>query len=217
MSSIITPYREFEPDQNLNESNWFSGLLTKTWSGFTDVIKGKIVSFLLKFLGIGESSIFSKLVQNFVEQIPVSDYPKILFKGKVDAKYLAPKAADATIEFLNEKGLDGVAQNLDIDPNGYIYRTISEMLSNEARRANFRENLENFYLSTFNSLSFSDGKFGSTFSPNERNKIGTELQNAARKQAEETGKSKIEGSAEKLLNSLFANTSANIGSKAIAR
>lgn len=217
MSSIITPYKEFKTNQNINESNWFSGLLTKTYAGFTDVVTGKVVSYLLKLLGIGEGSIFSKLVQNFVEQIPISDYPKILFSGKVDAKYLAPKAADATIEFLNEKGLDGVAKDLKIDPNGYIYRTISEMLSNEARRSNFRDSLERFYLSTFNSLSFSDGEFGSTFSPNEKNKLGTELQSAARKQAEATGKTKIEGDAESLLNSLFGNASANVASQAIVR
>lgn len=217
MSSIITPYKEFDQEEHINESNWFSGLLTKTWSGFTDVIKGKVIAFLLKFLGIGEGSIFSKFVQNFVEQIPVSDYPKIFFKRKVDSKYLAPKAADATIEFLNEKGLDGMAQDLGIEPDGYIYRTISEMISNEARRANFREGLERFYLSTFNSLSFSDGQFGSTFSSSEKNKIGKEIQKAARKQAEETGKTKIEGSAETLINSLFGNASANVASKAIAR
>jgi hypothetical protein len=216
MSSIITPLKEFENEPNINESNWFSSLLSKTYTGFTDVIKGKVVAFLLNFLGIGEGSIFSKLVQNFVEQIPLSDYPKIFFKKKVDSKYLSPKAAKATVEFLSEVGLDGVAEKLGIDPKGYIYRTISEMISNEVSRNKFQENLEIFYFNVFNSLSFSDGKFGNTFSSNEKNKIGSELQKAARKKAEETGKSKIEGSAEALINNLF-KSSANPGSIATTR
>jgi hypothetical protein len=217
MSSIITPFSEFEPEENLNESNWFSSLISKTWTGFTDVITTKVAAYLLKFLGIGETSIFSKLVQNFVEQIPLSDYPKIFFKKKADSKYLAPKAADATIEFLTDVGLDGVAEKLGIEPTGYIYRTINEMISNETKRKGFRENLEVFYLNLFSSLSFSDGKFGNTFSSSEKNKIGSEIQKAARKQVEETGKSKIEGSAEALLNNLFKNSPVNAGSTAILR
>lgn len=216
MSSIITPFKEFENEPNINESNWFSSLLSKTWTGFTDVITGKVVAFLLNFLGIKEGSIFSKLVQNFVEQIPLSDYPKIFFKRKVDSNYLAPKAADATIEFLADLGLDGMADKLGIDPKGYVYRTINEMISNEVKRKNFRAELEVFYLNLFNSLSFSDGNFGKTFSPSEKTKVETELQKAARQKAEETGKSKIEGSAEALLNNLFKN-SANLGSIATTR
>jgi hypothetical protein len=152
MANNIKSFEDFK-SESVNE-NWFSdglsGLLGYAGNAFSDVLKGKASAYLLSFFGIGEQSIFSKLVQNFVEQIPVADLTKIIFAGKANSAYLAPKMADATIEFLTEKGLDGIAQDLGIEQDGWIYRTISEMLANQARREDFRNSLESFYLQAFN-------------------------------------------------------------------
>ena len=152
MANNIKSFEDFK-SESVNE-NWFSdslsGLLGYAGNAFSDVLKGKASAYLLSFFGIGEQSIFSKLVQNFVEQIPVADLTKIIFAGKANSAYLAPKMADASIEFLTEKGLDGIAQDLGIEQDGWIYRTISEMLTNQVRREDFRNSLEEFYLQAFN-------------------------------------------------------------------
>ena len=144
-------FRKLDPETRLDEGLFdnIGTLLGKGYDSITDVIKGKISAFLLSHLGIMETSIFSKLVQNFVEQIPIMDFVPIMFGAKAKPEYLAPKAADATMEFLVEKGLDGIAENLGIDPTGYLYRTIAEMFSNETKKAEFREKLEAFYLGVF--------------------------------------------------------------------
>jgi hypothetical protein len=170
--------------QRLNEVNdsffsfdFLGDLFTNGFSAFSDVLKGKVISYLTEYLGIAEGSIFSKLLQNYVEQIPVSDYYSILFNSKIDAKYLAPKAAQATMEFLTEMGVDGIAANLGVkDRNGYLYRTISEMLTNQITRNGFTKNLESFYLSMFGGLPQSSAEeFQKSLQPQERTKIQDEL------------------------------------------
>jgi len=160
-------------------------LLGKGFDSITDVIKGKISAYLLSYLGIMETSIFSKLVQNFVEQIPLGDFVPIIFGAKADPIYLAPKAADATMEFLVEKGLDGIAENLGIDPTGYIFRTISEMFSNETKKKEFREKLEAFYLDVFSGFEPSTGDdFIKSLKGGEKSKIARTL----RQEMEKNGK-----------------------------
>jgi len=177
MANNIKSFEDFRSD-SVNE-NWLSDglsrLIGSAGSAFSDVLKGKASAYLLNFFGIGEQSIFSKLVQNFVEQIPVADLTRIIFAGRANSAYLAPKMADATIEFLTEKGLDGIAEDLGIEPDGWIYRTISEMLTNQVRRENFRDYLEQFYLQAFNGFEGAAGgeDFMKSLSPSEERTIQT--------------------------------------------
>ena len=178
MDNKIKSFSDFKNSQepSLNEA-WYDGIFGSLGTGFSDVIKGKVSAYLLSFFGINEQSIFSKLVQNFVEQIPLADLTKIIFAGKVNSSYLAPKLADATIEFLTEKGLDGIAEDLKIEPDGWIYRTISEMLSNRARTENFRETLVSLYMQAFNGFPpISTSDFTSSLSPSERSKVSSGIE-----------------------------------------
>ena len=143
-----------EASSSVFSFDFLGNLFTKGLDAFSDVLKGKVTAFLMEKLGISEGSIFSKLVQNFVETIPVADYYAILFKGKVSAPYLAPKAAQATLEFLQEKGVDGIADALGVsDKNGLLYRTISEALTNQTTQQNFKKSMENFFLQLFVGIS----------------------------------------------------------------
>lgn len=175
MDNGIKTFNEFKGSQDVNESgvmDYLTGALGAVVDPLSDVFKGKVTAYLLSNLGITEQSIFSKLVQNFVEQIPVGDYFSILFNGSANASYLAPKAADATMEFLTELGLDGIAERLGIDKNGWIYRTFAEMFSNEVRRNNFRDQLEGFYLEAFNGFEPVDkSSFIRGLSPTDKNTI----------------------------------------------
>lgn len=186
MGNSIKTFSEFRSNNQtgVNEGvmDYLGNLVSSAGTGISDVIKGKAVAYLMEFFGIGENSILSKLVQNFVEQIPVMDLFSILFQGKANSAYLAPKAADATIEFLTEKGLDGIATDLKIETDGWIYRTISEMLSNEARRKDFRQMLEDFYLSAFNGFSpIGTEDFTDSLTPTEQRKFATGLEGMAKK------------------------------------
>ena len=186
MGNSIKTFSEYKSENkhNVNEGvfDYLGNLVSSAGTGISDVIKGKAASYLMEFFGIGEKSILSKLVQNFVEQIPVMDLFGILFQGKANSAYLAPKAADATIEFLTEKGLDGIATDLKIETDGWIYRTISEMLSNEARRKDFRQMLEDFYLSAFNGFAPLDAEeFSKTLTPTEQRQFTAGLEGMAKK------------------------------------
>lgn len=197
--------------KKINEANdsffsfdFLGNLFTKGFDAFTDVLKGKVTAHIFEYLGIGEGSILSKLVQNFVETIPVKDYYAILFKSKISAPYLAPKAAQATIEFLTEMGVDGIAKNLGItDNNGYLYRTISEMLTNEVTKKDFSKKLENFYLSMFGGLpETSVEDFQKSLNPQEKTKIENEL---AAKAKEKGIPTENPGEKNTMLNNFFSN------------
>lgn len=152
--------------------NYIGGGLGSIATSISDVFKAKVTAYLLSMLGIKEESIFSKLVQNFIEQIPVKDYFVILLQGKAKAGYLAPKAADATMEFLVEIGLDGIAEKLGIDTKGLIYRTIAELFSNEIKREKFRKSLEKFYLEAFTGFQApTETELSKDLTPFERSKI----------------------------------------------
>jgi hypothetical protein len=179
-------FKEFQLNKNLHteiSEEWdFLGSVKSGLSSITssigDVFKAKVTAYLLSMLGIKEESIFSRLVQNFVEQIPVTDYFVILFQGKAKAGYLAPKAADATMEFLVEMGLDGIAEKLGIDNKGLVYRTIAELFSNQVKREEFRKKLEQFYLEAFTGFQpESEDEFSKNLSPLERSKMESALRN----------------------------------------
>jgi hypothetical protein len=161
----------------------------------------------MEYLGIGEGTILSKLVQNFVEQIGVKDYYAILFKSKMNARYLAPKAANATMEFLVEKGFGEVAKALGVtDTNGFIYRTIEEGLANEVTRKDFAKRLESFYLMLFGGVPEQSVEiFQQSLKPQEK----TKLQNDLVTKAKSAG-IKAEKPEEK--NAMLTNFFANLGS-----
>lgn len=184
---MVKSFSEFI-NKPVNEADLFSwdtvtSLFGKGLDAVSDVLKGKVIAVLLSKLGIKEGTIFSKLVENFVETIPVGDYYSLMFKGKASASYLAPKAAQATIEFLMEKGVDGVAENLGVEKDGLIYRTISEMVTNETTRENFKKTLEKFFLEIFGGLEpTSVEQFKKDLSSQEKNQIMSSLEQTAKSQ-----------------------------------
>jgi hypothetical protein len=184
---MVRSFSEFI-NKPVNEADLFSwdtvtSLFGKGLDAVSDVVKGKVTAILLSKLGIKEGTIFEKLVENFVETIPVKDYYSLVFKGKASAPYLAPKAAQATMEFLQEKGLDGIAQALGIDEKGLIYRTVSEMISNETTKGDFSKTLEQFYLEIFGGIEpTSVEQFKKDLSSQEKNQIMTTLEQTAKSQ-----------------------------------
>ena len=184
---MVKSFSEFI-NKPVNEADLFSwdtvtSLFGKGLDAVSNVVKGKVVAVLLSKLGIKEGSIFEKLVENFVETIPVGDYYSLVFKGKASAPYLAPKAAQATMEFLQEKGLDGIAQALGIDEKGLIFRTVSEMISNETTKGTFTKSLEQFYLEIFGGIEpTSIEQFKKDLSSQEKTQIMTSLEQNAKSQ-----------------------------------
>lgn len=184
---MVKSFSEFI-NKPVNEADLFSwdtvtSLFGKGLDAVSDVVKGKVIAVLLSKLGIKEGSIFEKLVENFVETIPVGDYYSLVFKGKASAPYLAPKAAQATMEFLQEKGLDGIAQALGIDEKGLIFRTVSEMISNETTKGTFTKTLEQFYLEILGGIEpTSVEQFKKDLSSQEKTQIMTSLEQTAKSQ-----------------------------------
>ena len=193
-----------EASSSVFSFDFLGNLFTKGLDAFSDGLKGKVTAFLMEKLGISEGSIFSKLVQNFVETIPVADYYAILFKGKVSAPYLAPKAAQATLEFLQEKGVDGIADALGVsDKNGLLYRTISEALTNQTTQQNFKKSMENFFLQLFGGISETSVEdFQKSLSSSEKSQLSNSLVQAAKSQGVEI---KDDKDKDGVLNNFFSN------------
>jgi len=213
MIKKIQSFDEFT-GQKIEEANdsffsfdFLGNLFTKGFDAFTDVLKNKATAYILKYLGIGENTILSQIVQQMVEQFEVKDYWGILFNGKADAMYLAPKAAKATQEFLISEGLDGIAEKLGVtDKNGYLFKTISEYIQNQTSTGDFQKTLENFYLGLFGSAPKNSAKdFVKGLTPGEKSKIEKDLTSNAKSSG-----IKIENQAER--NSMLDNFFANLGS-----
>ena len=138
MSQIIKKFSDF---QSTNEDFSLGSLLSSAGEGLVDVAKGKLIEYLYGYFGVSPESLLGTIITNFVEQIDIAEYPQFI-SGEINVRDMAPKLADATIETISDMGIDGIATKFKVeDKNGWIYRTIKEMLSNQTRQADFRENL----------------------------------------------------------------------------
>ena len=138
MAKIIKKFSDF---QSTNEDFSLGSLLSSAGEGLVDVAKGKLIEYLYGYFGVSPESLLGTIITNFVEQIDIAEYPQFI-SGEINVRDMAPKLADATIETISDMGIDGIATKFKVeDKNGWIYRTIKEMLSNQTRQADFRENL----------------------------------------------------------------------------
>jgi hypothetical protein len=138
MSQIIKKFSDF---QSTNEDFSLSSLLSSAGEGVIDVAKGKLIEYLYGYFGVKPESLMGTILTNFVEQVDIDEYPQFI-SGEISVRDMAPKLADATIETISEMGIDGIATRFKVDDkNGWIYRTLKEMLSNQTRQADLRENL----------------------------------------------------------------------------
>ena len=138
MSQIIKKFSDF---QSTNEDFSLASLIGSAGEGLVDVAKGKLTEYLYGYFGVKSDSLLGTILTNFVEQVDIAEYPQFI-SGEISVRDMAPKLADATIETISDMGIDGIATKFKIeDKNGWIYRTLKEMLSNQTRQADFRETL----------------------------------------------------------------------------
>jgi hypothetical protein len=138
MAKIIKKFSDF---QSTNEAFSLSSLIGSAGEGLVDVAKGKLVEYLYGYFGVKPESLMGTIITNFVEQVDIAEYPQFI-SGEINVRDMAPKLADATIETISEMGIDGIATRFKVeDKNGWIYRTLKEMISNQTRQADFRETL----------------------------------------------------------------------------
>ena len=138
MSKIIKKFSDF---QSTNEDFSLASLIGSAGEGLVDVAKGKLTEYLYGYFGVKSDSLLGTILTNFVEQVDIAEYPQFI-SGEISVRDMAPKLADATIETISDMGIDGIATKFKIeDKNGWIYRTLKEMLSNQTRQADFRETL----------------------------------------------------------------------------
>ena len=142
MSSIIKNFKHFH---FINEEDSFWGnLVGSIGGGVKNVAVGEVTDILLKNLGIKPNTFGGTIIRNMVQSLDLSEYPKFIM-GKVQVKDLAPKLADATIATLTDLGVEGVATRLlkmdEPQRDGLVYKMIKEMISNEASKKEFRNNL----------------------------------------------------------------------------
>lgn len=195
MSKMIKNFSEFQKVNEDGPMDFITNLLGSGATAVGDVIKGKVSDYLLGFFGVKPESLFGTIIRNFAETVDVSELYDFIIKGEggISVKTLAPKLTDVTMETITELGVDGLATRFGIeDKNGWVYRTIKEMISNSAKQATFRESILNFWTMLLTSIAggenkspFAQVKSGKNpfeLTPDEEKKIST---NPAVKQAEE--------------------------------
>ena len=195
MSKMIKNFSEFQKVNEDGPMDFITNLLGSGATAVGDVIKGKVSDYLLGFFGVKPESLFGTIIRNFAETVDVSELYDFIIKGEggISVKTLAPKLTDVTMETITELGVDGLATRFGIeDKNGWVYRTIKEMISNSAKQATFRESILNFWTMILTSIAggenkspFAQVKSGKNpfeLTPDEEKKIST---NPAVKQAEE--------------------------------
>lgn len=161
MTKIIKNFTEFQRVDEAGAMDFITNLVGSGADAFGDVIKGKVSDYLLNFFGVKPESLFGTIVRNFAETVDVSDLYDFIVKGEggISVKTLAPKLTDVTMETLSEMGVDGIATRFKIeDKNGWIYRTIKEMISNQSKQADFRENILNFWTMILTSIAGGENK-----------------------------------------------------------
>ena len=93
--------------------------------------------------------------------------------GSIPVDKLAPKFADATLETITVMGVRPIAQKLNIkNTNGLLYRTIEEMITNEAKKKEFHDTLTAFYMWVFGGGSPNKPKQNALFQPEVKDKSG---------------------------------------------
>lgn len=142
MSSIIKNFSQFH---FLNEEDSFwSSLVGNLGGGIKNVAVGQVTDTLLGKLGIKANTFGGTIIRNMVQSLDLSEYPKFIM-GEVGVKDIAPKLADATIATLSDMGVDGIATRLlkmeEGQKDGLIYKMIKELISNEASKREFKDNL----------------------------------------------------------------------------
>lgn len=178
MSKIIKNFSEFE---STNEDFDFSSIIGNLGNVGADLIKGKVAEYLYGYLGVKPESILGTVITNLVETVDFSEYWDIITGGgDFPISKIAPKLADATIETLAEMGIDGITSKMSstLDKNGLIYRSFKEMISNQTRKAEFRENLISMYTSILSAgkgmVSGSAKKNPFTFTPSEAKTLASD-------------------------------------------
>ena len=142
MSSIIKNFSQFH---FLNEEDSFwSSLVGNLGGGIKNVAVGQVTDTLLGKLGIKANTFGGTIIRNMVQSLDLSEYPQFIM-GEVGVKEIAPKLADATIATLSDMGVDGIATRLlkmeEGQRDGLIYKMIKELISNEASKREFKDNL----------------------------------------------------------------------------
>ena len=158
---MIKKFSEFQKVNEDGPMDFLSNLAGSGAEAFGDVIKGKVSDYLLGFFGVKPESLFGTIIRNFAETVDVSDLYDLVVKGEggISVRTMAPKLTDVTMETLSEMGVDGIATRFKIeDKDGWIYRTIKEMISNQSKQADFRENILNFWTMILTSISGGENK-----------------------------------------------------------
>lgn len=128
MSKIIKDLNTFSDEVQLNEDFSWGGLISGAFNfastGLRKTVKEKIAAIILEQIGIKQDSLFSGIVQEAVDAIPIKDYPALITGEKANIEYLAPKMAQAISEFFERKGFDPIAEQMGIDSKGWLYSTI---------------------------------------------------------------------------------------------
>ncbi len=202
MSKFIKDFDGFLNEDKIEESilDTITSAFTSLGSGLTDVIKQKIAAAMLAKLGIKEDSVWSVFVQEFVDKIPLKDYPLFL-KGDFDMKYWAPKIADSFISFLMRKGIDNLATQMGFDNKGWIYETLRETLENEMEKEKFKQKITEL-LVTISGKGMGDD-INKSLTPDQREKISGSLYDIAKKQSQVDTKDKSSGGALDSILSVF--------------
>jgi hypothetical protein len=165
MSRRIKKLDEYKINEDFDIGSILSSIFPVLGSSFQDTIKTKIAATLLEKIGLVENSLLSSFFQEFVAEIPIADYSKIL-SGESDANYWAPKMTDFARRFVERKGIDTIAEKMGIKPDGLAYTYFRNLiLSKEGQ-----QKMTSFFHQLIGSSNIGQEAM-SSLDPNDKNKL----------------------------------------------
>jgi len=172
---------DFKTNEEFSFSSALSGVTNFFGEGLAPTVKRKLSEYLMSKIGIKENTTLSFIVQNVVKLIPMEDYLGIMTGKNLNAEYLSPLFAEATIEAINEKGIEPilspVAEAVGLDVKGWLFTWIKESYQRmEKDRMGLKEKLINMYdfLGSLD-VELSAKGYVDRFSGKEKEKLATKI------------------------------------------
>lgn len=177
-------------EEQINE-NIFTSLFSSLGGGFSDVIKGYVIDWAAKKLGVdpydneGEMTFFYQLIRNVIEDVHFTEIGK--YFGKGSCKNWSAAIVRGLIETLEERGVDyllpklGLKIEMNTGLGGTISSTFREALTNAVNNTAFVQKIEKAISSKICGFNIGDILSNKEVTSTDKQKIEKEIEKAETK------------------------------------
>lgn len=177
-------------EAQINE-NIFTSFFGSLGGGFSDTFKNYIIDWAAKKLGIepyddeNKPTFFYQLVRNVIEGVHFTQIGK--YFGKGSCKNWSRAIVEGLAETIEERGIDyllpklGLKMDTNTGLGGTLTASLREALTNYVNDTSFMNKVEAMIADKICGFSLGDIISGKSFSPQDKQKLATEIEKAETK------------------------------------